>query len=134
MHLFSLVNVITFMTVKAWFLVLVGVIGIGSIVKTKGQNPSGPAWELASVSEVNSWLENGVQVSTVRICYHVADGCRWENMKAKGSTLAEYAQNDVSLGVAAATGKLAEAGWEPVAITVGRETNRDRILMKRRKQ
>ncbi|HYP06871.1 MAG TPA: hypothetical protein VER03_11630, partial [Bryobacteraceae bacterium] len=60
------------------------------------------------------------------ICYHTSNGCRWDTVRVQVDRWSQI--NDA---LAAATARLGERGWEPVAMTQPSPENRASVLMKR---
>ena len=77
--------------------------------------------------------ENGVPTYSVRICYHTNEGCRWESLKMKSALPADLPSYQLPIKIFGVSGRLAEAGWEPVASEAATSVRPESLLLKRRK-
>jgi hypothetical protein len=85
-----------------------------------------PVWEFATVEALHETWYGNFKSSTANICYHVGNGCRWETVRI---TVQQWGQ--INDALAAATARMGERGWEPVAVTQLSPDNRPSVLMKR---
>ena len=97
----------------------------------QGQTAEGEGtavWEFATVESLQEYSVGNVKTSTANICYHTSGGCRWETVRVN---VDRWGQTHDAL--AAASARLGERGWEPVAVTVMVPEQRPSILLKRRR-
>jgi hypothetical protein len=84
-------------------------------------------WEFATVEALPEYWEGAVKRSPANICYHTRAGCRWETIRVSVDRWGVMVHD----GVAAATARLGERGWEVIGATSPSESARTTVLLKR---
>lgn len=107
---------------------LVLVAGTTWWVQGQSADDGRPTWEFATVEALQEVAFGNVKTSSANVCYHTPSGCRWDTIRVQVDRWSQI--NDA---LAAATARLGERGWEPVALTQASEENRPSVLMKRQR-
>jgi hypothetical protein len=83
-------------------------------------------WEYATVEAFTEYSQGNVLLSFANVCYHTTGGCRWDTIRVSVDRVGRTHD-----GLAAATARLGERGWEAVALTSPNDSQRASVLLKR---